>query len=99
MSDDVTELPDGLDESEREAWQVWVANGMNENVEEFHDCYAGEWVSLADYAENLCSECYDIPDWCEYYIDYEAMGRDWDLGGDIWVEESDSHSLYVFRNY
>lgn len=98
MSDDVKELPDGIDESMRDAWQAWLANGMDEDADQFVDAYAGEWNSLADYAEEFVSDCYDVPEWCEYYIDYAAMGRDWDLAGDIWTAESDTFSIYVFRN-
>ena len=99
MSDDVVELPTEIDESQREAWQAWLANGCDDNPEQFIDAYAGEWLNLAEYAENLCSDCYDIPEWCEYYIDYEAMGRDWDLSGDIWTAQSDTYTLYVFRSF
>ena len=99
MSDDVTELPDGIDESEREPWQIWLANGNDDDtVDEFRDAYAGEWTTIEEYAEQFISECYDVPEWCEYYIDYEAMARDWQYGGDIWCERDESGYYHVFRS-
>ena len=98
MSDDVKELPAGVDESERNAWECWLANGMDEDAEQFIDSYAGQWGTLEEYAEDFISSCYDIPEWCEYYIDYERMSRDWELGGDIWVANSETYTIHVFRN-
>ena len=99
MSDDVIELPAGIDESQREAWQLWLANGNDDDsAEQFEDSYAGEWASLEEYAENFVSECYEVPEWCEYYIDYEAMARDWEYGGDIWSATDGYGYYHVFRN-
>ena len=97
MSDDI-ELPDGVDESEREAWQAWLANGMNEDAEEFRDAYAGEYATLEDYAYEFISDCYEVPEWVENYIDYKSFARDLDLGGDIWYGQNDYGVVYVFRN-
>lgn len=97
MSDDVKELPDGVDESMRGAWEAWLANGCDEDADEFTDSYAGEWLNLEDYAEEFVRDVYDVPEWCEYYIDYEKMARDWQYGGDIWTADSDTYTLYVFR--
>ena len=46
MSDD-TQLPDGVDESEREAFEAWLANGNEPDADEFRDAYAGEWSTLS----------------------------------------------------
>jgi antirestriction protein len=98
MSDDVTELPEGVDESERDAWVAWLANGMDEDADAFRDAYAGEWLNAEEYAEDFVNDCYTVPDWVEGYIDYERMARDFELGGDIWIANSDTYTLYVFRN-
>ena len=97
MSDDVKELPDGVDESMRGAWQAWLAEGMDEDADAFADSYAGEWLNIEEYAEDFISSCYTIPDWVEGYIDYEQMTRDWEICGDIWTANSDTYTLYVFR--
>lgn len=49
--------------------------------------------SRSDYAEELTAECgREVPDWLSYYIDYDAMGRDMEINGEI-VEIS--HHVYV----
>lgn len=98
MSDE-TELPDGIDESERDAWDAFVTNiGGTPSADEFRDAYAGEWSSLEDYADEFVRECYEVPGWVEYYIDYSLMVRDWELNGDIWTERASGGSFFVFRN-
>lgn len=97
MSDDV-ELPDEVDESEREAWEFFIANmGSNVTGEDFREAYAGEWTTLEDYADEFIREIYDVPEWVEYYIDLSSMARDWELNGDIWTERGYG-CVHVFRN-
>ena len=58
--------------------------------------YKGKFDSLADYASNLWEDAAkDIPDDLARYIDYEAMGRDFDLGGEIFTITLDG-SLHIF---
>lgn len=48
------------------------------------DRYAGAYTSLEDFAEGICSEQFaSVPEQMRGYIDYEAIGRDMSLGGDI----------------
>lgn len=42
-----------------------------------------------DYAQELFEECYDIPDYLQNYIDYEAVARDMKLNGEIVEIEHD----------
>lgn len=97
MSDD-TQLPDGVDESEREAFEVWlnVYGGERDDADGFRDAYCGEYYKPEDYVEEIVRECYDIPEWVEYYIDWASMARDWELNGDIYTETCVS-GVYVFR--
>lgn len=98
MSDD-TQLPDGVDESEREPFDIWVHNGNDgDDADGFRDAYVGEWHDVSDYVEELVRDVNDIPEWVEYYIDWVAMARDWEINGDIWTERS-LNGVYVFRNY
>ena len=98
MSDD-TQLPDGVDESEREAFEAWIANGNDaDDADGFRDAYAGQWFEVADYIEEWYRDTgADIPSWLEYYVDWKALARDWELNGDIWTETTSS-GIHIFRN-
>lgn len=59
------------------------------------DEYCGTYGSARDFAEEMMQECYEIPDYLQEYIDYDAFGRDLfisdylaltsDRGGDVYV--------------
>ena len=63
------------------------------------ESYSGVYTSLADYAEELTSETTEIPDNLTYYIDYERMGRDMELGGDIFTIETAHDEVHVFWSH
>lgn len=59
--------------------------------------YAGEHSSLADFAAELTQECGTaIPDSLAPYIDYDAMGRDMELGGDVFTVETGFEEVHIF---
>lgn len=63
--------------------------------------YRGRYEDLAEFAEELYSECYDldqIPDFLRGHIDWEGVARDMVYGGDIREIRHDGFS-YVFWNY
>jgi hypothetical protein len=71
-------------------------DSVGEWADAFRDSYVGE-QSAAEYAEELAISCGDlenVPDWIHYHIDWEGVGRDMLLGGDVW--ESDGG--YLFRS-
>ena len=85
-----------LDDNEKDAYTAYLDN-INENadVDEFRDHYEGKWDSPEDFAENLCEECgyfKNLPDWLQCCIDYSAVWRSLDTGGDY--SEYDGH---IFR--
>jgi len=45
--------------------------------------------SRADYAEQLIDDCYSVPDFLVNYIDYDAMGRDFEINGELIEVERD----------
>jgi antirestriction protein len=45
--------------------------------------------SRSDYAEELISNCYDVPDFLEFYIDYDKYGCDLELNGELVEVERD----------
>jgi len=56
----------------------------------------GKYASLADFAQQLSEETNDIPEHLKYYIDYERMGRDMELSGDIFAIETGFEQVHVF---
>lgn len=64
------------------------------------EAFAGEWRNLAEYAEELVADgCFGpVPDGSlAFYVDYEAIGRDLELGGDVWTASAPG-GVFVFRN-
>jgi len=63
------------------------------------DHYAGEYCSLADFAEEFTRETRTgIPKALEYYIDWTAMGRDLELNGDVFAIALGFDEVHVFWN-
>ncbi len=61
--------------------------------------YCGCYKSLADYAEELTDQTTQIPESLTYYIDYEKMGRDMELGGDVFTIETGYEELHICWNH
>lgn len=68
-----------------------------EQAEAAFDDYAGEYRSVAHFAEDLTYETGPaIPKRLEFYIDWDAMGRDMVLGGDVFTVETGFDQVHVF---
>lgn len=63
------------------------------------DSYSGCYKSLADYAEELTEGTSQIPENLAYYIDYERMGRDMELSGDIYTIETAYDEVHIFWSH
>ena len=63
------------------------------------DHYYGEFESVADYAQDLTEQTSEIPQHLIYYIDYEKMGRDMELSGDIYTIELGYQKIHIFWNH
>ena len=63
------------------------------------DSYVGVYESLADYAQQLTEDTSEVPAHLEYYIDYEKMGRDMELGGDVYTIETAHDEVHIFWNH
>lgn len=63
------------------------------------DSYSGSYKSLADYAEELTEGTTQIPESLAYYIDYERMGRDMELSGDIYTIETAHDEVHIFWSH
>jgi antirestriction protein len=62
------------------------------------DCYHGQHTSLADYMEELTTESVTIPEALRYYIDWDAMARDAEMGGEFFTIETARDEVHVFSN-
>jgi hypothetical protein len=54
---------------------------------------------LADYAEELTEGTTEIPQHLAYYIDYEKMGREMELSGDIYTITTAHDEVHIFWNH
>jgi antirestriction protein len=64
------------------------------------DRYCGRYISLADYAQELTEQTTpDIPQHLARYIDYDAMGRDMELGGDVFTIETGFQEVHIFWSH
>lgn len=70
----------------------------NAVITDFADAYEGEYASEADHAEETCRYCANIPHPLENYIDWEAVARDFRLGGDYYYLPAGGRAVYAFRN-
>ena len=61
--------------------------------------YSGCYKSLADYAEELTEQTAEVPENLAFYIDYERMGRDMELNGDVYTIETSFDEVHVFWNH
>lgn len=62
------------------------------------DEYAGAYRSLGDFAEELTGETTEIPKHIAPYVDYDAMGRDMEINGDVFTVETGFEQVHVFWN-
>ena len=72
---------------------------IQEAEKAIEESYSGCYGSLADYAEELTEGTSDIPKHLEFYIDYERMGRDMELSGDIFTIETAHDEVHVFWSH
>lgn len=104
--DRVAEIGDLLQNAEFPQAVIAYVIGENEGVEMhrimdiIEERYVGEYDNVEDYARQFCEEVGDsVPDWLENYVDYAAMGRDWEYSGDIDTIDNGHNSIYVLRRY
>lgn len=63
--------------------------------EAIEDHYAGEYRSVADFAQELTEQSTEIPKTLEYYIDWERMARDLEIN-DVLAIETGFECVHVF---
>lgn len=75
-----------------------------DDAEDFvNENYRGEFETWADYAEEFCNDVYDmkeVPAWLQSHIDWQSVGRDFELSGDMSAyRDGEYGSLYFFWNH
>ncbi len=65
-------------------------------IQALEEDYCGEYCTLADYVQELTEETTEIPQHLQSYIDYEAMGRDMEINGDVFTVETGFEEVHVF---
>jgi antirestriction protein len=70
---------------------------LDEAVEAMQENYRGEYDSLADWAEKFAEETGAPPETYMAYVDWSRVGRDAELGGDVFTVELDGKT-HVFSN-
>ena len=71
---------------------------MGQAESTLEDCYHGQFASLADYMEELTTQSVTIPEALRYYVDWEGMARDAQMGGDLFTIETAHGEVHVFSN-
>lgn len=101
----VSDLAQALTDHHGDAFAAFWNNDSYDDVdtavEAFEEAYIGEYESLTDYAESYLDDTgalNEVPEWLRPYIDAEAIGRDMELGGDIWTHPTKTYGVYIFRN-
>lgn len=59
------------------------------------DQYAGEYRSTADFVQEMTEQGTEIPESLQYYIDWNAMARDWEIN-DILTIETGFENIHIF---
>lgn len=75
----------------------YFSGDLDEAKEACEDRYLGTFESLADYIAGFTEECMTIPERLRFYIDWEAMARDAELGGDVFTIQTAHNEVHVFN--
>lgn len=72
---------------------------MDQAETALQDGYHGQFVSLAAYMEEVTTESVTIPEALRYYVDWEAMARDAEIGGEFFTIETAHDEVHVFSKW
>ena len=77
----------------------YFGGDLDEAKKAINECYNSCYSSVADYAQELTEDTSEIPDHLVFYIDYEKMGRDMELNGDIFTIETAYDEVHIFWSH
>lgn len=92
----ITDLADFIEEHGKLGGELIGYYGDLDSARDaLEDHYAGEYRSLADFAEELTEQSTSIPENLRFYIDYERMGRDLEIS-DLVVIRLGFEQVHIF---
>ncbi|MCR9178595.1 antirestriction protein ArdA [Maricaulis alexandrii] len=71
-------------------------SGDLEDARTMLERYSGTYTSGAAFAEEYVEQWYEIPEQLAYYIDYDAMARSLQLGGEIETVTEGFEEVHIF---
>jgi len=87
-----------LDDEKKEAYKTYLENiNADAELQECEERYIGKYDDGSDFAEQFLEECCyleNVPEWLKCCIDYDAVWRTFDTGGDF-----SEYDGYIFRPY
>lgn len=105
FADKAEAFTDAVTNLDADVVAAYIANHGIEYVEwdELEDkvteSFAGRYADLADFAYKSAEESEGLPEGpYANYVDWEAVGRDLELGGDVWTHEVGYNETLVFWN-
>jgi antirestriction protein len=75
---------------------TYYGGDLDEARAAMEDRHLGRFTSLADYVQEVTEETMIIPQALKYYIDWQAMARDAEINGDVFVIETAHDEVHVF---
>lgn len=78
----IIELAGDLSEPEQEAFSIWLTyTGVSPNdaeslIADFQCEYQGKYESEEDFAYEIITDCYDLPEFAKTYFDYDKFAND-----------------------
>ena len=72
---------------------------IDQATEALDEHHCGEYESLEDYAQCFTEETSEVPEHLAAYIDYEKMGRDMELSGDVYIIKISYNEVHVFWSH
>ena len=75
---------------------AYFGGDIEEARQTLEDRYYGCHESLADYMQETTEGCAAIPVSLQYYVDWQAMARDAEMGGDLFTIQTAHDQVHVF---
>jgi antirestriction protein len=71
---------------------------IKRTIQRLEEDYIGVYKDLAEYAEEITRDTSDVPDKLQYYINWDEMGEDMEINGEIISFYVGYEEVHVFHN-